>query len=88
MTQTLNNELLDGQRKLLALAVAGANSKTPNPLISQLSNGPLGGLHEQVRLFLPCLSFYAEGSVIIFCNYIYLPVHSEMKFCILAGSTS
>ncbi|KAL0362974.1 UNVERIFIED_CONTAM: Enhancer of decapping protein 4 [Sesamum calycinum] len=38
------------QRKLLALAVAGANSKAPNPLISQLSNGPLGGLHEKLEV--------------------------------------
>ncbi|KAI3456759.1 hypothetical protein Pfo_013422 [Paulownia fortunei] len=50
MTQTLSSELLDGQRKLLALAVAGANSKAPNPLISQLSNGPLGGLHEKLEV--------------------------------------
>lgn len=48
MTQTLSNELLDGQRNLLALAVAGANPKAPNTLISQLSNGPLGALHEKV----------------------------------------
>ncbi|KAG8365187.1 hypothetical protein BUALT_Bualt18G0078300 [Buddleja alternifolia] len=46
VTQTLNSEILDGQRKLLALASAGANSKAANPLVSQLSNGPLGGLHE------------------------------------------
>ncbi|KAL2245177.1 UNVERIFIED_CONTAM: Enhancer of mRNA-decapping protein 4 [Sesamum indicum] len=50
MTQTLSSELLDGQRKLLALAVAGANSKAPNPLISQLSNGPLAGLHEKLEV--------------------------------------
>lgn len=52
MTQTLSNELLDGQRKLLAIAVSGANSKAPNLLMSQLSNGPLGGLHEKVCCFL------------------------------------
>ncbi|CAI9760354.1 unnamed protein product [Fraxinus pennsylvanica] len=50
VTQTLSTELLDGQRKLLALAVAGANSKATNPLISQLSNGPLGGLHEKLEV--------------------------------------
>lgn len=50
MTQTLSNELLDGQRKLLAIAVSGANSKAPN-LLSQLSNGPLGALHEKVCCF-------------------------------------
>ena len=48
MTQTLSSELADGHRKLLALAVAGANSKVTNPLVSQLSNGPLAGLHEKV----------------------------------------
>ncbi|KAI3466380.1 hypothetical protein Pfo_023043 [Paulownia fortunei] len=50
MTQTLSSEILDGQRKLLALAVAGANSKAANPLVSQLSNGPLGGLHEKLEV--------------------------------------
>ncbi|CAI9772794.1 unnamed protein product [Fraxinus pennsylvanica] len=50
VTQSLSTELLDGQRKLLALAVAGANSKATNPLISQLSNGPLGGLHEKLEV--------------------------------------
>ncbi|XP_047939365.1 enhancer of mRNA-decapping protein 4-like [Salvia hispanica] len=49
MTQTLSNELLDGQRKLLAIAVSGANSKAPN-LLSQLSNGPLGSLHEKLEV--------------------------------------
>ncbi|KAL0301030.1 UNVERIFIED_CONTAM: Enhancer of decapping protein 4 [Sesamum radiatum] len=33
VTQTLSSEILDGQRKLLALAVAGANSKAVNPLL-------------------------------------------------------
>ncbi|XP_042519509.1 enhancer of mRNA-decapping protein 4-like isoform X2 [Macadamia integrifolia] len=46
ITQTLTGEIADGQRKLLALAAAGANSKAVNPLVTQLSNGPLGGLHE------------------------------------------
>ncbi|KAL8469574.1 hypothetical protein ACS0TY_032427 [Phlomoides rotata] len=50
VTQTLSNELLDGQRNLLALAVAGANPKAPNTLISQLSNGPLGALHEKMEV--------------------------------------
>ncbi|KAK6154505.1 hypothetical protein DH2020_008753 [Rehmannia glutinosa] len=50
MTHTLSSEILDGQRKLLALAVAGANSKAANPLVSQLSNGPLGGLHEKLEV--------------------------------------
>ncbi|KAL3503674.1 hypothetical protein ACH5RR_038123 [Cinchona calisaya] len=49
MTQTLSAELADGHRKLLALAVAGANSKGANPLVSQLSNGPLAGLHEKLE---------------------------------------
>jgi enhancer of mRNA-decapping protein 4 len=48
VAQTLGGELLEGQRKLLSLAAAGANSSAVNPLVSQLSNGPLGGLHEKV----------------------------------------
>ncbi|KAF6141322.1 hypothetical protein GIB67_008499 [Kingdonia uniflora] len=50
MTQTLTGELADGQRKLLAFAVAGANSNVVNPLVKQLSNGPLGGLHDMVEV--------------------------------------
>lgn len=50
MTQTLSGELADGQRKLLALAAAGANSKAVNPLVSQLSNGPLAALHDKVEV--------------------------------------
>ncbi|KZV56333.1 enhancer of mRNA-decapping protein 4-like [Dorcoceras hygrometricum] len=50
MSQTLSSELLDGQRKLVALAVAGVNSKAADPLINQLSNGPLGGLHEKLEV--------------------------------------
>ncbi|KAJ0017988.1 hypothetical protein Pint_09643 [Pistacia integerrima] len=49
VTQTLSGELADGQRKLLALAAAGANSKAVNPLVTQSSNGPLAGLHEMVE---------------------------------------
>ncbi|CAK9148903.1 unnamed protein product [Ilex paraguariensis] len=49
MTQSLSGELADGQRKLLALAVAGANSKAVNPLVSQLSNGSLGGLQDKIE---------------------------------------
>ncbi|GJR69784.1 hypothetical protein Tco_0015849, partial [Tanacetum coccineum] len=49
MTQTLTSELADGQRKLMALAVAGASSNQANSLISQLSNGPTGGFHEKVE---------------------------------------
>ena len=50
MTQTLSGELADGQRKLVALALAGANSEAVNPLMSQMSNGPVGSFHEKVRL--------------------------------------
>ncbi|XWS12990.1 hypothetical protein CRYUN_Cryun37aG0137100 [Craigia yunnanensis] len=46
ITQTVCGELADGQRKLLAIAAAGANSKAGNPLVTQLSNGPLAHLHE------------------------------------------
>ncbi|XP_015881518.3 enhancer of mRNA-decapping protein 4 [Ziziphus jujuba] len=48
VTQTLSGELADSQRKLIALAAAGANTSVP--LVSQLSNGPLGGLHEKVEM--------------------------------------
>ncbi|XP_050226526.1 enhancer of mRNA-decapping protein 4-like [Mercurialis annua] len=43
VAQTLSGELAEGQRKLLALAAAGSNSKVGNP---SLSNGPLANLHE------------------------------------------
>lgn len=59
MSQTLSNELLDGQRKLLAIAVSGANSKAPS-LLSQLSNGPLGSLHDKVC----CFSFFKKNSLL------------------------
>ncbi|KAL2945022.1 Enhancer of mRNA-decapping protein 4 [Bienertia sinuspersici] len=49
LTQTLSGELADNQRKLIALAAAGANSKAGNSLVPQLSNGPLAGLHEKVE---------------------------------------
>ncbi|KAM3696023.1 hypothetical protein ACJW31_06G006500 [Castanea mollissima] len=50
VTQTLGGELLEGQRKLLSLAAAGASPSAVNPLVTQLSNGPLGGLHEKVEV--------------------------------------
>ncbi|XP_073309319.1 enhancer of mRNA-decapping protein 4-like isoform X1 [Primulina huaijiensis] len=50
MSQTLSNELLDGQRKLVALAAAGVNSKAANTLTNQLSNCPLGALHEKLEV--------------------------------------
>ncbi|KAL8205746.1 hypothetical protein R6Q57_009297 [Mikania cordata] len=49
LSQTLSSEFADGQRKLMALAVAGANSKSANPLIGQLSNGPSGVFHEKIE---------------------------------------
>ncbi|PSS14302.1 Enhancer of mRNA-decapping protein [Actinidia chinensis var. chinensis] len=49
MTRTLSGELADGQRELLALAIAGANSNAVNPLVTQLSNGPLGSLHDKIE---------------------------------------
>ena len=62
ITQTLSGELADGQRKFLAIAAAGANSNAMNPLVSQLSNGTLAGLHEIVCSFLSPFSF-CLGSV-------------------------
>lgn len=55
VTQTLSGELADSQRKLIALAATGANAGGVNPLVSQLSNGPLGGLHEKVCSILKFL---------------------------------
>ncbi|XP_038712127.1 enhancer of mRNA-decapping protein 4-like [Tripterygium wilfordii] len=49
ITRTLSGDLADGQRKLLAIAAAGANSKAGNPLVTQLSNGPLASLHGMVE---------------------------------------
>ncbi|XP_015900750.3 enhancer of mRNA-decapping protein 4 [Ziziphus jujuba] len=49
ITRTLSGELADGQRKLLSFATAGANSKATSTLATQLSNGPLPGLHEMVE---------------------------------------
>ncbi|CAJ1960234.1 unnamed protein product [Sphenostylis stenocarpa] len=48
ITQTLNREVLEGQRKLVALAATRTNSGTLNPLPVQLNNGPL--LHEKVEV--------------------------------------
>lgn len=48
LTQTLSGELAESQRKLVALVAAGANSGSVNPMVTQLSNGPLAGLREKV----------------------------------------
>ncbi|KAM2613868.1 hypothetical protein TB2_028555 [Malus domestica] len=50
VTQTLSGEVAEGQRKLIALAAARGNSSAVNPLVTQLTNGPLGGLHEKVEV--------------------------------------
>lgn len=50
IAQSLSGELAEGQRKLIALATAGANASSINPLVTQLSNGPLGALHEKVEV--------------------------------------
>lgn len=65
MTQTLSGELADGQKKLLTLAVSGANSKLSNPLVSHMSNGPL--LHEKV-LSIPLNYFLLDR---IIDSYLY-----------------
>ncbi|XP_010552336.1 PREDICTED: enhancer of mRNA-decapping protein 4-like isoform X2 [Tarenaya hassleriana] len=49
VARTLTCELSDGQRKLIALAAAGANPSGSNPLVTQLSSGPLGPLLEKVE---------------------------------------
>ncbi|XP_051133528.1 enhancer of mRNA-decapping protein 4-like isoform X2 [Andrographis paniculata] len=48
VTQTLSSEILDGQRKLLALAATGTNST--NPLVNQLSTDPLAILLEKASV--------------------------------------
>ncbi|GMH14482.1 hypothetical protein Nepgr_016323 [Nepenthes gracilis] len=53
VTQSLSGELADGQRKLLALAAAGASSKAVYPLVTQPSERPLAGLHEVEQPFDP-----------------------------------
>ncbi|KAM0996238.1 hypothetical protein ACFX2I_006236 [Malus domestica] len=47
VTQSLSGEVADGQRKLIALAAARGNSSAVNRVVTQLTNGPLGGLHEK-----------------------------------------
>ncbi|KAD4178815.1 hypothetical protein E3N88_27406 [Mikania micrantha] len=49
VTQTLSGELAEGQRKLVALALARVNSESANPLITQISNGPIGSFHEKIE---------------------------------------
>ncbi|KAJ3694750.1 hypothetical protein LUZ60_000127 [Juncus effusus] len=48
MTQSLTSELLDSQRKILAI-VASANTKAFNPLAMQTTNGLMPGLPEMVE---------------------------------------
>ncbi|OIW20351.1 hypothetical protein TanjilG_08896 [Lupinus angustifolius] len=48
VTQTLSREVVEGQRKLLALAAARTNSGTLNPLAMLLNSGPL--LHKKVEV--------------------------------------
>ncbi|XP_031405807.1 uncharacterized protein LOC116214556 [Punica granatum] len=50
ITHTLNGELAEAQRKLICLAVGGANPSAITPLVTQPSNGPLGKLHEKVDI--------------------------------------
>ena len=47
VTQTISSELVDGQRKLLALAV-GASSSSADLLVRQQSNGSIGALRGEV----------------------------------------
>ncbi|PWA98957.1 WD40 repeat-containing protein [Artemisia annua] len=49
ITRTLSSEVADGQRKLVALAVAGANSRTGGSLMTQLSNGSIDGFLEKIE---------------------------------------
>ncbi|KAL1204880.1 Enhancer of mRNA-decapping protein 4 [Cardamine amara subsp. amara] len=49
VAQALSHELAESQRNLLALAAAGANAGSSNPLVTQLSSGALGALLEKVE---------------------------------------
>lgn len=70
VTQTLGGELLEGQRKLLSLAAAGANPSAINPLVSHLGNGHLGGLHEKVcTIFLISCWFFKPIMWRSICGY-------------------
>ncbi|KAG6519803.1 hypothetical protein ZIOFF_023312 [Zingiber officinale] len=51
ITQSLTTELIDGQRKILALIAAG-NTKVLNPLVSQQANGPTASPPEMASLSL------------------------------------
>lgn len=57
VTQTLSREVLEGQRKLMALATSRSNSGTLSTLPIQLNNGPL--LHEKVGRELGYLLVFA-----------------------------
>lgn len=64
MTQTLSTELVDGQRKLLALAVAGASANSANPLVRQQSNGAIGGLRGEVcAIFISLLVLQSKQEI-------------------------
>jgi hypothetical protein len=77
ITQTLSREWADGQCNLLAIAAAGANSTAVNPLVTQLSNGPLVGLHEMVHAYkLPSESVTVSFYLFIFCVSQHLEVIS------------
>ncbi|PWA76521.1 WD40 repeat-containing protein [Artemisia annua] len=52
MTKSLSSEFIDGQRKLAALALAGENSESVNPLITQNRNGPVGSFHIKMTFSL------------------------------------
>ncbi|KAJ0601542.1 putative transcription factor WD40-like family [Helianthus annuus] len=49
VTQTLSGEIAEGQRKLVALALAGTNPESVNPLMTQINNGPIGSFHEKIE---------------------------------------
>ncbi|GKD93448.1 hypothetical protein Tco_1373285, partial [Tanacetum coccineum] len=44
----LSGELAYGQRKLAALALAGENSESVNPLITQIMNDLVGSFHDKM----------------------------------------
>ncbi|KAF6156995.1 hypothetical protein GIB67_039756 [Kingdonia uniflora] len=83
MTQTLTGELADGQRKLLALAVAKANSNAVNPLVKQLSNGPLGGLHDMSTMLEISLSTISKRLPLPWFNPVISASNHRLEDCLM-----
>lgn len=83
MTQTLSGELAEGQRKLMAIAAAGAGSSMANPLVNQLSHGPSASLHEMVNSL--CSPWRIVSDVVSHTSLWWFSVHSWLIVDIASG---